>query len=240
MKGFTIVELLIVVVIIGILVALASVSYTAITSKAEFAAIQSDVKQKTQAIELFKIKNGTYPTSISACDGQDSSTLCLKTPENYSVNYKYFPVGTRSLGTGFSNTILSNAGFYELTIEGGHRFMYTSRGSLRGGSEFMQYTDLAPLIDRYGVKEYTLKGKIRSLDTTNSNIVNAYFQNGSDTRYTFGKALNVTTADEAFEFNFTPTDRSSTGVVRAMLAFYGTYDTGNIPVVSDIEFYLAQ
>ena len=44
-RGFTIIELLIVIVIIGILVAITAVSYNGLTKNAKEATLQSDLKQ---------------------------------------------------------------------------------------------------------------------------------------------------------------------------------------------------
>ena len=44
-RGFTIIELLIVIVIIGILVAITAVSYNGITKSAKESALKSDLKQ---------------------------------------------------------------------------------------------------------------------------------------------------------------------------------------------------
>ena len=65
-RGFTIIELLIVIVIIGVLVAITAVSYTGITRSANEAAVKSDLKQARTALDLNKAKTGIYPVSLSA------------------------------------------------------------------------------------------------------------------------------------------------------------------------------
>ena len=66
--GFTIVELLVVIVIIGILAAIALVSYTGITLKATAATLQSDLKNASTVLEMDKVTNGTYPASKEAAN----------------------------------------------------------------------------------------------------------------------------------------------------------------------------
>jgi prepilin-type N-terminal cleavage/methylation domain-containing protein len=64
-SGFTIVELLIVVVVIAILAAITIVSYNGITKRANESTMQSAAKQVGSAISLYKADNGAYPASLS-------------------------------------------------------------------------------------------------------------------------------------------------------------------------------
>ena len=64
-QGFTIIELLIVIVIIGILVAITAVSYNGVTKSAKESALKSELKRISTSLELHKAKNGTYPTSLA-------------------------------------------------------------------------------------------------------------------------------------------------------------------------------
>lgn len=75
--GFTIVELLVVIVVIGILAALVIVSYTGITQKAAAAVLQSDLKNASTKLELVKAETGTYSA--------DDSSL----PKSNSTDYQY-------------------------------------------------------------------------------------------------------------------------------------------------------
>lgn len=72
-KGFTIVELLIVVVVIAILAAITIVSYNGITRQANASAADSLVATWRKKIELFYASEGTYPfaeTSLSGDPGE--------------------------------------------------------------------------------------------------------------------------------------------------------------------------
>jgi prepilin-type N-terminal cleavage/methylation domain-containing protein len=66
-EGFTIVELLIVVVVIAILAAITIVSYNGITANAQFSKEKSDLASINKAILLYYVDNGAYPNSTSAC-----------------------------------------------------------------------------------------------------------------------------------------------------------------------------
>ncbi len=62
-KGFTIVELLIVIVVIGILAAIVIVAYNGVQQRARDSRRQNDIQSLTQALELYYLDNGKYPVS---------------------------------------------------------------------------------------------------------------------------------------------------------------------------------
>ena len=61
-KGFTIVELLIVIVIIGILAALVVVTYQGVQAKARDTERKTDVRALHGQLEAYQAQNGKYPT----------------------------------------------------------------------------------------------------------------------------------------------------------------------------------
>lgn len=61
--GFTIVELLIVIVVIGILAAIVIVAYSGIQDKARTTARIVDLKNIQKVIELYYAQNGSYPNN---------------------------------------------------------------------------------------------------------------------------------------------------------------------------------
>lgn len=71
-QGFTIVELLIVIVVIGILAALVITTYTGIQAKARNSKRQTDVNSVQTQLEAYFAQNGHYP---SLTDMNDSSWL---------------------------------------------------------------------------------------------------------------------------------------------------------------------
>lgn len=81
-SGFTIVELLIVIVIIGILAALVIVAYNGIQGRANDTSIQTDLRNISQKTELFYADYGRYPTSAA-----DVTALGLKVAKSsYQTN----------------------------------------------------------------------------------------------------------------------------------------------------------
>ena len=74
-RGFTIVELLIVIVVIAILAAITMVSYNGITGRAKDASVQSDVETAVKKLEVYKYQTGTeqYPASLGVAGVTASS-----------------------------------------------------------------------------------------------------------------------------------------------------------------------
>lgn len=80
-KGFTIVELLIVIVVIGILAAITIVAYNGIQSRARDTQRAQDIKTIAKALEIYKIQNGSYPGVVSST-GQGGWEISVPTAAN--------------------------------------------------------------------------------------------------------------------------------------------------------------
>lgn len=61
--GFTIVELLIVIVVIGILASITVVTYNGISDRAKYTAMRGDMTNIKKLLEVYRIDNGEYPNS---------------------------------------------------------------------------------------------------------------------------------------------------------------------------------
>jgi len=82
-RGFTIVELLIVIVVIGILATLTIVAYTGIQNRAKTASLQSDLEQASKQLEIYKFGTSTseqYPVNLA--------TAALKATSGNSYTYQ--------------------------------------------------------------------------------------------------------------------------------------------------------
>lgn len=77
-KGYTLVEILVVLTIIAVMMAAAIVSYGSITRKSRDSKRRSDMEQVRQALEMYRADNGGYP-ECWAGEGGSSTKLseCL-------------------------------------------------------------------------------------------------------------------------------------------------------------------
>lgn len=73
-RGFTIVELLIVIVVIGILAALVIVTYNGIQQKARDTERKTDINAIASHMEAYNAQNGRYPTLANVNDATFRST----------------------------------------------------------------------------------------------------------------------------------------------------------------------
>jgi len=98
--GFTIVELLIVIVVIAILAAVTIVAYNGIQTRARASSVSSSLTQAAKKIAMYHIDNSAYPTSLSAVGMTDTN----------NISYQY-----RTTGTGYCLTATSGAVSYKVT-----------------------------------------------------------------------------------------------------------------------------
>ena len=108
-KGFTIVELLIVIVVIGILAAITIVAYNGIQQRARDATRTSDIAAIQKALEMYRADNGAYPSIHTDNYGRglsELSTLLVpkyvakipSDPQPGATDYQYVR-GTESSGS---------------------------------------------------------------------------------------------------------------------------------------------
>lgn len=88
-RGFTVVELIIVVAVIGILSAIIMVSYAGVTHRSREAAVKTDLYQAAQSMETYNIRNRYYPASLyPLTDYQTSSDVAIEVVSNIYPEYE--------------------------------------------------------------------------------------------------------------------------------------------------------
>lgn len=75
-KGFTLVELLVVIVVIAILAAITIVAYNGIQARAKDSSVASSIDSLRHAIELYYVDNGIYPAFCTT----DNTGCIITTP----------------------------------------------------------------------------------------------------------------------------------------------------------------
>lgn len=123
--GFTIVELLLVIVVIAILAAIVIATYNSVIGKSHDSAIKTDLSNIAKKIKLYEADNGVYPTGSAQL-----TTLDIKVSKdsygshyvsggnNYNLVYCRMPAAapTKFALVGFSKS--------------GKGFMYSANGTL--------------------------------------------------------------------------------------------------------------
>lgn len=98
--GFTIVELLVVIVVIGILAAITLVAYNGIQNRARVASVSSALNQASKKLALYQVENGSYPAALGDVGIADSSNASYQYSVDNTANPKAFCI------TATNNTII--------------------------------------------------------------------------------------------------------------------------------------
>lgn len=105
-KGFTLVELLIVIAIIGVLSTLLTANFIGVRQRSRDATRKSNLRQIQSALELYRSDQGSYPTSVPNC------TSSLMSPDCSSTTYM------QKVPTDPNGTSAPNGGFYYYVSNG--------------------------------------------------------------------------------------------------------------------------
>ena len=143
-SGFTIVELLVVIVVIGIIATITLISYVGITNSATITSLTSDLTNSSTQLKIFNVDNGIYPITISTDCGTNPDTAtnkCLKASDG--VNFEYYVDNTAnnqsfcitarsgSYSYSLNNNSLTNPAAYcpVLYLDAGNPLSYPGTGN---------------------------------------------------------------------------------------------------------------
>jgi prepilin-type N-terminal cleavage/methylation domain-containing protein/uncharacterized delta-60 repeat protein len=95
-SGFTITELLVVIIVISILAAITMVAYSGITRNATISSMQSDLSGGAKKLKMYLIENGSFPTSMDEtpsgsriyCPTPAGANYCIKASPNNILTYE--------------------------------------------------------------------------------------------------------------------------------------------------------
>ncbi len=136
-RGFTIVELLIVIVVIAILAAISIVAYNGIQDRAKNIRVQSDIKQVATLIEMYYAQEGTYPSTGSLSNVySDANCTFAADATGGQKTAQWVPGITETLpqNPGLVGTGVDSLGGCYLYSSNGTEYILSAWNAKRGGS----------------------------------------------------------------------------------------------------------
>lgn len=95
-KAFTIVELLVVIVVIGVLSAIVLLSYMGVINKAVIASLSSDLLNVSKQLSMFQMENNSYPNTLDCSQADSSVNKCIKLSGETSLSYQHRSTGLQA------------------------------------------------------------------------------------------------------------------------------------------------
>lgn len=130
--GFTIVELLVVIVVIGILAAITIVAYAGISQRAIVSSLQSDLINNATKLKAYQTLYGSYPTAMDGNNCPTAPTVdasyCLKASSGNAVTYSSIVPAT------FHLTDTNGSNSYSVTDTTSPTIATTANGSAVGSA----------------------------------------------------------------------------------------------------------
>ncbi len=154
--GFTIVELLIVVVVIAILAAITTVAYNGIQNNAKNAQVVNEIRAVAKLIEMHKVKEGVYPSTGGLSNVYADANCTLATDDTGYEGAEWVPglgasTGVLPQNPGLVGTGNGTGGCYTYSSDGVN-YVLSAWNAKRGGPS----TDL--LYRRLGWREAAFFG----------------------------------------------------------------------------------
>ena len=134
-KGFSLIEIMVVIVIISILTSLAAVTYRSYIVKARRSAVQEELLQYQQQLEEYFSLNHSYGINIEGQEGKVCAGFTGETVLSSEGQYNL----SCELTSGYKLSAVPIGGQYDSDKE--CRYMYLFRNGTRGGGESSSSSD---------------------------------------------------------------------------------------------------
>lgn len=129
-RGFTIVELLIVIVVIAVLAAITVTAYNGVSERSRTSARLSAVRSIQKALEVYKTTNGVYPAATAIGANQPAGF----SPAFGSVSYEYSVATNDSWMNNLVQSKVVSKQIFDPTNDNDHHFIYIAYGANGTGS----------------------------------------------------------------------------------------------------------
>ena len=117
-KGFTLIEILIVVIILGILAAIVIPQFSSASTQARTSALQSTVQTLRSQIALYKLQHGDTLPDLTASGGNNWSLLTTTSTYNGATVGPYMQaIPTNSLSNGYLVTNGTSSGGFKVGFD---------------------------------------------------------------------------------------------------------------------------
>lgn len=251
--GFTIVELLVVIAVIGILAAITLVSYSGITNRATIASIQSDLSNASTALRMDQTTNDSFPATLVLANGgkgiTPSQTMdsIIYVPDNTSNHDNFclqYRKGTNTYAVDASSqpakgvclTNLVSNSLFETTVNWNNYYALlsvasntlTAIGNVTPRTSFTAYQDTTtPVVLN---KQCYISAKVR---TTSNGVSSIYIVGRGSTSGAIGQRAVATTSNPTKDTWYpvsgviTLNDAGTTGNLE-ILIYLGASDTNTL------------
>ena len=188
-EAFTIVELLVVIVVIGILAAVTIVSYSGISNQAIAAMLKSDLDNNSKLLKMYNVEYGYYPDSLGTDNCPNAPTInttyCLKASKGASLNYngggQNFVLTSTHAASGTSRQVTENGISYAVSGNGNISSFFKTWGGVSGDEGYS--------IAKTGEGGYVIVGRTLSFGVGYMNIAISKFT--SEGELSWARAIGI-------------------------------------------------
>lgn len=245
-KGFTLIELIVVMAIIAIIVLLAAPRFLGHTKDAHITRIKNDVHVVNNIVDEHLVVESELPNEWVDVTQKELEAIGMggvlydtRGVAESVVPGDYKMVETEHKGTYYANekgNVYAEPNTRSIVVlDHGERL--TSKSN-----EFVRGMDIAPILDEYGEDaRYTLVVELRSKNISKYNKILIYLQTGSGAKHRLvDEWVPVTTEYNQYIIrDLKPSWSGDTNkgipYTTSHLAFFGKYDSGNIADVRSIK-----